>query len=132
MLIFSSIPFSLCSLLASYVTHFPSEDRFFSSYFASAYTFSGEFVLVYVHGKKSYCPILVSNIFDNDESTCKPYHENQICHCLLKVSLRSLFYFYFVQLAIGGGGHVTQHMRGSTVHNQNKNNFLESETDTKV
>ena len=40
------------------------------------------------------------------------------------------FYFYYVQLAIGGRGHVTKHVRESTVHNQNKNNSRESETNT--
>ena len=29
-------------------------------------------------------------------------------------------YFDCVQLAIGGRGHVTQHIRGSTVHNQKR------------
>ena len=33
------------------------------SCFASAYTFSSEIVLVYVHGKKSYCPIFPFTIF---------------------------------------------------------------------
>ena len=35
-----------------------------------------------------------------------------------------------VQLANGGRGHVTPHMRGSTLHNKNKNNSAESETNT--
>ena len=48
---------------------------------------------------------------------------------VLKVSLRNLC-FNCVQLANGGRGHGTQHMRGSTVHKQNKNNSLESETNT--
>ena len=33
---------------------------------------------------------------------------------------KSIVYFDCVQLAIGGRGHVTQHMRECTVHNQNK------------
>ena len=41
---------------------------------------------------------------------------------------KSIVYFDCVQLAIGGRGHVTPHMRGSTVHNQNKINSSESET----
>ena len=32
------------------------------------------------------------------------------------------------ELVMGGRGHVTPHMTGSTVHNQNKNNSAESET----
>ena len=40
-------------------------------------------------------------------------------------SLIKKSYFVCVQLAIGGRGHVTQHMRESTLHNQNKNNFRE-------
>ena len=36
---------------------------------------------------------------------------------------KSIVYFDCVQLAIGGRGHVTPHMRGSTVHNQNKTNL---------
>ena len=50
-------------------------------------------------------------------------------HRVLKVSLLEIFYFYGVQLAIGGRGHVT-HMKGCTVHNQNKNNSPKSETNT--
>ena len=35
-------------------------------------------------------------------------------------------------MVIGELGHVTQHMRESTVHNQNKNNSQESETNTEL
>ena len=43
--------------------------------------------------------------------------------CVLKISQRRLSLFDCVQLAIVGRGHVTQHMKGSTEHNQNNNNF---------
>ena len=50
----------------------------------------------------------------------------------LKSHLEIFVYFDCVQLAIGGRGHVTQHMRECTVHNQNKNNSRESETKTEL
>ena len=43
---------------------------------------------------------------------------------------RPCIYFYCVQLAIGWQGQVTQHMRASTVQNQNKNSSPKSETNT--
>ena len=49
---------------------------------------------------------------------------------MLGKSHREIFvYFDCVQLAIGGRGHVTQHMRGSSVHhNKTKTNLEKSET----
>ena len=57
-------------------------------------------------------------------------------HSVLKVSFkifiyfnsarRLSFYFDYVQLAIGGRGLVTQHMRGNTVQNQNNNKILKA------
>ena len=49
----------------------------------------------------------------------------------MKTYTLTLFvYFDCVQLAISGRGHVTQHVRESTVHNQNENNSRESEKNT--
>ena len=48
-------------------------------------------------------------------------------HRVLKVSV----YFACVQLAIGGRGHVIQHMIGSIVHKTKKDN-RESETNTEL
>ena len=46
-------------------------------------------------------------------------------------SVRRLgFYFDCVKMAIGWRGHLTQHMTGSTVRNQNKYGSPESEINT--
>ena len=67
-------------------------------------------------------PFLSTSNFTSSLCTSSPRFKS-----LIK---KSFFYFDRVQLAIGGRGHVTPHMRGSTVHNQNKNNSSESETNT--
>ena len=82
----------------------------------------------------------IFNLHRSYRVTCS--HINSNDHRDLKVSQkiyvyfdsarRQGFYFDCVQLAIGGQGHVTQHMRGSTVHNQNKNKSRKSETNTEL
>ena len=53
-------------------------------------------------------------------------------HRDLKVSLEIFVHYDCVHLAIGGRGHVTKHIWGSTVHNLNKNKSRKSEKNTEL